>query len=82
MKTEKRTTKARPEPEITLLLTNARIRWVLNNPDSSDWLKMALLTADALDPIGLQNDVEMLRHLIVAKSQAEIEIAITAMSVD
>lgn len=37
---------------------------VLEPPHTSDWLKKALRTADDLDPIELQNDAEMLRHLI------------------
>ena len=61
-----------------LAVADARITWVLNHPHMSDWLKQALRTANGLDPIGLQNDVEMLKHLIVPRSQARIEIAMTS----
>jgi hypothetical protein len=46
----------------------------------SAWLKQALRSANGLDPIGLQNDVEMLGHLIVPRSQARIEIAMALAS--
>ena len=55
---------------------------VLEHPHMSDWLKQALRTADGLDPIGLQNYVEMLRHLIVPRSQAQTEITMTSLVVD
>lgn len=66
------------EPEALLAIAQARISWVLDHPHMSDWLKQALRSADDTDPIALQNDVEMLRHLIVPRSQAQIEIAITS----
>lgn len=65
------------EPEALLAVAQARIAWVLDHPTMSDWLKQALRSADDVDPIALQNDVEMLRHLIVPRAQAQIEIAIT-----
>lgn len=65
-----------------LAIADARIAWVLEHPHMSEWLKQALRAADGLDPIELQNDVEMLRHLIVPKSQAQIEIGMTAVFVD
>jgi hypothetical protein len=72
----------RQEPEIMLAVADARIVWVLEHPHMSDWLKQALRSADRLDPIGLQNDVEMLRHLIVPRSQAQIEITMASLVVD
>ena len=66
----------RQEPKIILAVADAQIAWVLEHPHTSDWLKQALRTADGLDPIGLQNDVEMLKHLIGPQAQVEIEIAI------
>ncbi|MDH7972813.1 hypothetical protein QH494_11510 [Sphingomonas sp. AR_OL41] len=82
MSREERVGKVRQEPEITLAVADARIAWVLEHPHMSDWLKQALRTADGLDPIGLQNDVETLRHLIVPRSQAQIEINMTSLVVD
>lgn len=82
MSREERVREVRQEPEIMLAVADARIAWVLEHPHMSDWLKQALRTADRLDPIGLQNDVEMLRHLIVPRSQAKIEITITSVFVD
>ena len=72
----------RQEPEIMLAVADARITWVLEHPHMSDWLKQALRTADGLDPMGLQNDVEMLRHLIFPRSQAQIEIRMTSVLVE
>ena len=77
MKRKERVRELRQEPEIMLAVADARIAWVLAHPHVSDWLKQALRTADGLDPIGLQNDVEMLQHLIMPRSQARIEIAMS-----
>ena len=82
MSQEERVREVRQDPEIKLAVADARIAWVLEHPHMSDWLKQALLTADGLDPIGVQNDVEMLRHLIVPRSQAQIEITMTALFVE
>ncbi len=82
MSQEERVREVRQDPEIKLAVADARIAWVLEHPHMSDWLKQALRTADGLDPIGLQNDVEMLRHLIVPRSQAQIEITMTALFVE
>jgi len=65
---------ARQEPEILRSLANARIEWVLNHPHMSDWLKAALRSAQGLDPTAIQNDIEMLRHLITLRANAEVEI--------
>ncbi len=67
----------RPEPEIMLGLSSARIAWFLDNPHASDWLKQALRTAHGLDPVVIQNDLELLRHLLIPHAQAQIEIAMT-----
>ena len=77
MKRKERVRELRQEPEIMFAVADARIAWVLAHPHVSDWLKQALRTADGLDPIGLQNDVEMLQHLIMPRSQARIEIAMS-----
>lgn len=68
---------ARQEPEILRSLANARIEWVLNHPHMSDWLKAALRSAQGLDPTSIQNDIEMLRHLITLRANAEVEIAMS-----
>ncbi len=77
MRREEKVRKLRQEPEAMLAVADARIAWVLDHPHMSDWLKQALRTADGLDPFGLQNDVEMLKHLILPRSQALIEIAMS-----
>ena len=65
-----------------LAIAEARIAWVLDHPAMSDWLKQALRAAEGLDPTALQNDLEMLRHLITPRSQAQIEISMTSAFVD
>ena len=65
------------QPEMVLAVADTRISWVLEHPHMSDWLKQALRTADGLDPIGLQNDVEMLKYLVMTHSQARIAIAMS-----
>ena len=72
----------RQELENELAAADARIAWVLDHPQVSDWLKAALRTAVGLDPVRLQNDIEMLRQLIIARAQAQIEIAMTSAQVD
>ena len=52
------------EPETLLAMTHARIAGLLASPQASDWLKTALRAADGHDPIRLQNEIEILRHLI------------------
>ena len=68
---------ARQEPEILRSLANARIEWVLNHPHMSDWLKAALRSANGLDPVAIQNDIEMLKHLITLRANAEVEIVLS-----
>lgn len=65
-----------PEPETSLAIAEHRISWVLAHPHMSEWLKGALRSARALDPVEVQNDVEMLRHLIGPLSAARIELAL------
>ena len=81
MKPEEKVRELRQEPEIMLAIADARISWVLEHPYMSDWLKQALRTADGLDPIGLQNDVEMLKHLVMTRSQAQLEIMMSPVRV-
>ena len=74
---EERVPELGQEPELMLALADARIAWVLEHPHISDWLKQSLRLADELDPIVLQSDVEMLKHLIMLRSQARIEIGMS-----
>lgn len=66
----------RQEPEILRALANSRIEWVLRHPGMSKWLKDALRSTAMLDPVAIQNDVEMLRHLIALRASAEVETAL------
>ena len=81
MNREEKVQELKQEPEIMLAAAEARIAWVLEHPHMSDWLKQALRTADGRDPTALHNDVEMLKHLIMARSQALIEIAMSPVRV-
>ena len=56
-----------------LRVTEARIDWVLEHPDMSDWLKQALRTARGRDPSAVLNDLEMLRTLLQDRSGALIK---------
>ena len=69
------------EPETVIAITNARIRSLLENPNISDWLKTALRAADGHDPIKLQNEIEILRHVIGPISQTDIDVAMTPISI-
>lgn len=84
MKAAPGTAPPRQEPEIMLAVTEFRIAWVLDHPHMSEWLKQAVSSSAGLDPIALQNDVEMLRHLIIlrAQAQAQVEIAKTSSILD
>jgi hypothetical protein len=64
----------RPHPETPVANADARIAWVLDHPHISDWLKHAIRTAEGLDPITLQNDIEILRQLIRFRANAQIEV--------
>lgn len=69
------------EPETVIAITNARIRYLLESPNISDWLKTALRAADGHDPIKLQNEIEILRHVIGPISQTDIDVAMTPISI-
>jgi hypothetical protein len=69
------------EPETVIAITNARIRYLLESPNISDWLKIALRAADGHDPIKLQNEIEILRHVIGPISQTAIDVAMTPISI-
>jgi len=65
-----------------LAAATERIAWALDRPYRSEWLKQVLRASDGLDPIALQNDLEILRHLIMPRTQAQNELAKTSKSMD
>ena len=71
----------RPEPELRLAAADARIAWVLDHPQMSDWLKQAVRASEGADPVALQNDVEMIRHLLLPRCQAQIDLALAAATI-
>lgn len=82
MKRKRREDALREKPEIMLAMAEARIAWVLDHPQMSEWLKETLRWSEGLDPIALQNDLEMLRHLITPRAQAQIEVTMTSAFVE
>ena len=50
-----------------------RIAWALAHSAVSPWLKDALRAAVACDPIVASNDVEMLRELLRARTDAVVD---------
>ena len=81
MKTSRQVVDLRPEPELLLAAAEDRIAWVLEHPQMSDWLKQALRSADEADPVVLQNDLEMIRHLLLPRCQAQIDLAVATASI-
>ncbi|WP_353204985.1 hypothetical protein [Sphingomonas sp.] len=81
MKPNRQMQVVRAEPELLLAAADARIAWVLDHPHMSDWLKQALRAAEGGDPVALQNDVEMIRHLLLPRCQAQIDLALATASV-
>jgi hypothetical protein len=69
------------EPETIIAITNARIKHLLESPHVSEWLKTALRAADGHDPIKLQNEIEILRHVIGPISQTDTDVAMTPISI-
>jgi hypothetical protein len=51
-----------------LVENNKQIDWVLSCPDMSAWLKQSLTAARDRDPIHILNDLEILNHLLQARS--------------
>lgn len=51
---------------------NKQIDWVLSCPDTSAWLKQSLTEARDRDPIHILNDLEILNHLLQARSNIRI----------
>lgn len=69
------------EPETIVAITNARIRDLLDSPNVSDWLKTALRAADGHDPITLQNEIEILRHVIGPMWRTDMVVSMKPMAV-
>ena len=69
------------EPETVIAITNARIKHLLESPNVSDWLKTTLRAADGHDPITLQTEIEILRHVIGPISQTDLDVAMTPISI-
>jgi hypothetical protein len=67
----------KPHPETPVADADARIAWVLDHPHVSDWLKHAIRTSEGLDPITLQNEIEILRQLIRFRAHAQSEVLAT-----
>lgn len=61
--------------EIDLATANARIEWLLCDPDMSPWLKTTLRTARQRDPIALANDLELLRCALNPWCELSIQAA-------
>ncbi len=61
--------------ENRLATADPRIDWVLDHPGMSNWLKAALRSADGMDPIVMQNDIEILRHLLLTRVEVQIDMA-------
>jgi len=70
------------EPEIAVSVASARIAWVLAHPHMSEWLKAALRSALTVDPVVLQNDVEMLRHLLDGWAFARVQLSLSPTTAD
>ena len=49
-----------------------QIEWLLGNEGTSAWLKAALETAAACDPVAIINDVEILCNLLRNRSAAQV----------
>lgn len=69
------------EPETVSAITKARINQLLDSPNVSDWLKTALRAADGHDPITLQNEIEILRHVIAALARTDHDVAMRPISI-
>ena len=69
------------EPETVIAITNARIRQLLDSPNVNDWLKTALRAADGHDPITLQTEIEILRHVIAPMSRTDHDVAMRPISI-
>jgi hypothetical protein len=71
----RRGTDVKHEPETVIAISHSRIRQLLESPNVSDWLKAALRAADGHDPVKLQNEIEILRHVIAPMARTDPEVA-------
>lgn len=62
------------EPEVEMAAIERRIAWLLTHHATSNWLRGALQSALAEDPVAVSNDVEVLRHLLVPRAIAQAMI--------
>lgn len=60
----------------TLAKADAKVVWVLDHPEMSPWIKDALRAALVADPITVANEVEVLRQVIVPRSNALVRKAL------
>ncbi len=60
----------------TLEKADANVIWVLDHPEMSPWIKDALRAALVADPITVANEVEVLRQVIVPRSNALVRKAL------
>lgn len=60
----------------TLEKADANVVWVLDHPEMSPWIKDALRAALVADPITVANEVEVLRQVIVPRSNALVRKAL------
>ena len=53
-----------------------QITWLLNNDETSAWLKAALEGAAACDPVSIVNDIEVICQLLKRRSAAQVRYAL------
>ncbi len=68
--------------DATLKEIDVRIAWIMAHPGISSWLKDALRDAIERGPIDVLNDLEILNHLLRARSHALIHSTLVAASDD
>jgi hypothetical protein len=61
-------------PTARLREAQARITWIESHPAFSGWLKDALRSAVARNPVEVINDLEILGHLLRGWASASIEL--------
>ena len=64
------------EAKRELAQCDQRIEWILKNDGTSAWLKEALESAAACDPVSILNDVEILCELLKRRSAARVRFAL------
>jgi hypothetical protein len=61
----------------SLRLAEQRIDWVMSHPHTSEWLKCALSSARAREPIDVLNDLQILEILLEDRSRHLIDRSLT-----